>query len=114
MSQQVYLPEQQVQSFSTKVVGVTFGNCQATIQQLSVGAAVTLRREPDNAYDPNAIRVERGDGSQIGYIPKELAANLARAWDVQEITTIPATVTTLTGGYSQWSSRGLRIQFNRI
>jgi SWI/SNF-related matrix-associated actin-dependent regulator of chromatin subfamily A3 len=109
MSQQV-VP----QSISTKVVSVTFGNRQATIQQLAVGEAVVLQREPYNTYDPNAICVERGDGSQIGYIPKELAAQLARKWDVQGITSVPATVTALTGGYSHWASRGVQIKFSRI
>jgi hypothetical protein len=114
MSQQVYSLEHQYPVISTKVVGVTFGSRQATIQQLSVGAAVCLRREPDNAYDPNAIRVEHTDGAQIGYIPKELAAQLAYQWDMQGITTVTATVTALTGGYSQWTSRGVRIKFSRI
>ena len=107
MSQQVVS-----QSISTKVVGVTFGNRQATIQQLSVGTAVTLRREPDNAYDPNAIRVERSDGAQIGYIPRALAATLTHVWQTQGISTISATVTAITGGHARWTTRGVRIQFN--
>lgn len=102
------------QPINTKVVGVTFGSRQATIQQLSVGAAVTLRREPDNASDPHAIRVERSDGAQIGYIPRDLAAQLTHVWNVQKISTIAATVIALTGGHSRWPTRGVRVQFDSI
>ena len=69
MFQQVLSPEQQAQTISTKVVGGTFGNRQATIQQFSVGAAMTLQQEPDNPYDANAIRVEWSDGAQVRDIP---------------------------------------------
>ena len=31
-----------------------------------------LVKEPSNVYDPNAIRVQKLDGTQLGYIPKEL------------------------------------------
>jgi hypothetical protein len=42
---------------------------------------LTLRRESDNPYDPNAIRVDARKlgnmSAQIGYLPKELAQLLA-------------------------------------
>jgi hypothetical protein len=40
----------------------------------------TLRREPTNAYDPNAIRVEV-NGELVGRITKELAVELAPRMD---------------------------------
>lgn len=46
------------------------------------GAALELRRDPDNAHDPNAIQVHPGDrGDQVGWVPRELAAELAPELD---------------------------------
>ena len=53
---------------TAKVVGVTFEGRQATVAQLEEMEELVLRREPDNPYDFNAIRVERLNGAQIGYI----------------------------------------------
>jgi hypothetical protein len=39
-------------------------------------AALALRRDPDNPHDPNAIQVHAG-GAQIGWVPAEIAAELA-------------------------------------
>ncbi|MDQ3741273.1 MAG: HIRAN domain-containing protein, partial [Actinomycetota bacterium] len=59
------------------------------------GEAVLLRRDPTNEHDPNAIAVEvaeraapaEGDGAeerQLGFIPRELAAELAPRLDANE------------------------------
>ena len=44
----------------------------------SVGERVFLRREPSNQYDRNAIKVENVMGAQIGHIPRNVAADLAK------------------------------------
>lgn len=44
------------------------------------GRAVALRRDPDNPHDPNAIAVLAA-GEQLGWVPRELAAELAPALD---------------------------------
>jgi hypothetical protein len=36
---------------------------------MRVGDALTLRREPDNRYDANAVRVE-WKGEMLGYVPR--------------------------------------------
>jgi hypothetical protein len=41
------------------------------------GSALVLRRDPANAHDPNAIAVDTGAGEQLGWVPRELAAELA-------------------------------------
>jgi hypothetical protein len=43
------------------------------------GRPLTLRRDTDNPHDPNAIAVHAvGDGGQqVGWVPRELAAELA-------------------------------------
>jgi hypothetical protein len=40
------------------------------------GSPLTLRRDLDNPHDPNAIAVDAG-GEQVGWVPRELAAELA-------------------------------------
>ncbi len=44
------------------------------------GRPLALRRDPANEYDPNAIAV-LADGEQLGWVPRELAAELAPAVD---------------------------------
>jgi hypothetical protein len=46
------------------------------------GRPLTLRREPDNPHDPHAISVgDAGGERQAGWVPRELAADLAPAMD---------------------------------
>jgi hypothetical protein len=65
---------------TTKVVGVTFSNRdrnrQEIIARLQMGDRVWLEMEPDNRYDPNAIKVCCSNGEQIGYINRHLAASI--------------------------------------
>lgn len=42
----------------------------------ALGEALILRRDPANPHDPNAIEVLAG-GQQIGWVPRELAVELA-------------------------------------
>jgi hypothetical protein len=44
------------------------------------GSPLELRRDPGNEHDPNAIAVHAG-GSQVGWVPRELAAELAPELD---------------------------------
>jgi hypothetical protein len=47
------------------------------------GAPLALRRDPANEHDPNAIQVWAGD-VQIGWVPREIAAELAPRLDAGE------------------------------
>src|SRR5579872_3550798 len=58
--------------FNTKVVGVTFEGRQDIAAGLEAGAALELRRDGANLYDPNAIAVYSG-ALQIGYLKRDLA-----------------------------------------
>ncbi|EAW12569.1 DEAD/DEAH box helicase [Aspergillus clavatus NRRL 1] len=60
----------------TKIVGVRYYNGYAT-----VGEHVTLARQADNPYDSNAIRVMNVMGNQIGHLPRDVAARLAKYMD---------------------------------
>ncbi|KAK8177376.1 SNF2 family N-terminal domain-containing protein [Phyllosticta citrichinensis] len=77
-------PRHTVQSLSfahpgvlpTKIVGLRYHTGSATI-----GEMIMLRREPQNKFDTNAIKVLNVYGQQIGHLPRVLAAKLARHMD---------------------------------
>jgi hypothetical protein len=51
-------------------------------EAVAPGARLVLRRDPDNPHDPNAIQVHPSDGGdQVGWVPRELAAELAPGLD---------------------------------
>ena len=70
-------------SKTTKLVGVSFGDAQKNIKQFGCKDIMTyaLIREPDNAYDPNAIQVSLFGIWFMGYVPKQIAKNLAPLMD---------------------------------
>lgn len=81
-----------------KVVGVTFKNDDGSsradkifeMSQHKESVVIQLEREPQNAYDPNAIKV-LADGKQIGYIGKDFSGILAPMMD-NEFRTFSAIV----------------------
>jgi hypothetical protein len=48
------------------------------------GDPLELRRDPDNEHDPNAIAVHARDGEQLGWVPRELAVEVAPRIDAGE------------------------------
>jgi single-stranded-DNA-specific exonuclease len=95
----------------TRVAGVTFNGRQAVVARLTMGEEILLKREPTNPYDFNAIRVERNDGQQIGYLNRYLAATLAPFFDACR-QPVPACIQCLTGNLRQGYSLGVVITFN--
>lgn len=74
-----------IKNVKLKVVGVTFTNEDGTnrqeiIKQLGLNDIVTLRREPTNKYDTNAIAVFTEKG-QAGYLAKDYSNILAPMMD---------------------------------
>lgn len=61
------------------VVGIKFH--RGHLNGIALGERTRLVREPANAYDPNAIRVNLQNGETLGYLTKEFAAVLARQMD---------------------------------
>jgi hypothetical protein len=49
--------------------------------EVSPGCALTLRRDPGNEHDPHAIAVLASGGAQVGWVPRELAADVAADLD---------------------------------
>lgn len=54
---------------------------QALKAGLQSGAMLTLRREPENPHDGNAIAVHGPDGTRLGYVPLHANEDLAEAMD---------------------------------
>jgi hypothetical protein len=48
---------------------------------VAAGQSLALRRDPANAHDPNAIAVLTSGGEQVGWVPRELAAQIAPELD---------------------------------
>ncbi len=71
--------------YDTKVVGVSKDNQDGSSRQEIIRNEVeeedklSLEAEPDNAFDPNAIKVLSKKGNQIGYLNKEMAETILPA-----------------------------------
>ena len=59
------------------LAGFQYHAGKALWPRMRVGDALTLIREPDNAYDAKAVRVE-WQGHKIGYVPRRENADVAR------------------------------------
>lgn len=62
----------------TKIVGVSFDDRQEVLKRMKVGDVVYMTKEPDNAYDANAIAVLNENGERLGYVPRDNARVLTR------------------------------------
>ncbi|MEQ8629545.1 HIRAN domain-containing protein [Ekhidna sp.] len=75
--------------YETKVVGVSLNNADGSSRQEIIKREVEeedklkLASEPDNPYDPNAVKVLSTHGNQIGYLNKEMAETIKPAIDNQ-------------------------------
>jgi len=87
-----YIPKE----ICAKIVGVTVENRQSTVEKLKVGEIVVLIREPNNQYDKDAIAVYNESSEMLGYIPKDIESDLAKAMD--EGTGYEASVRSKSGG----------------
>src|SRR2546425_986458 len=69
--------------FNFMVAGVAHEGRDALIRaNLRVDETVYLAREPHNQYDRNAVIIRLASGLEIGYVPREHAADLAPLLDV--------------------------------
>ena len=60
-----------------RVVGVAYGNRQELWKRVTKGDHLRIVPEADNPYDANALAVMNLDGQNLGYINREVAAELA-------------------------------------
>jgi hypothetical protein len=80
-----------------RLTGVSYGNRQEVIGQMSIKDKIHLLRDAGNVYDRNAVAVcLTKNGKQIGYLPRQIAADLAPRMDKGEI--FPAEVKSISDG----------------
>ncbi len=99
----------------TKTAGVTRGNRQTLLYRLTRYSAdlisVTLRREPENAADKNAVQViaaVKGKGSAVmGYLNRQLAEAIAPLLDKGK--QVLAKFEAVTGGAEYYLNYGLNV-----
>ena len=101
-----------ISTIRTKITGVTFKSRfgeprQELVTRCSAGEQLTLIRQPDNPYDPNAIMICRFD--DLGFLSKDIAADLAPLMDAG-VVSVTATILDLTGGTQEKESTGLNIE----
>ncbi len=103
-------------SMTIRAAGTTFGNRQECLNFLKQfrqnDLSVTLEREPDNEYDNNAIQIvvhilSLSKRTVIGYVPKELARELAKVIDMG--IQVKASLMQIIGGYSYKETLGALI-----
>ena len=67
------------------VAGAGLHHADALVaENVGPGRPLALRRDPDNPHDPSAIAVDAPGGAQVGWVPREIAAELAPALDAGE------------------------------
>jgi len=65
---------------SSPLAGFRYYDAGALWDEMKVGDALELVREPDNPHDANAVRVE-WRGYRLGYVPRRENADVARQID---------------------------------
>ena len=99
----------------TKVVGVTKTNekgeyIQTLLRQISSNAILTFKPEPNNPYDPNAIRVY-ANNNHIGYLNKELAGNISYFLKNNPEFVLVGTIAEITGSGNKNKGCNIKIMF---
>jgi len=89
---------------SSPLAGFRYYDAKALWDEMQVGDALTLVREPANPHDANAVRVE-WRGHLLGYVPRRENADVARQLD--HGTTLRARISRL----QQSRSPSKRIEF---
>jgi hypothetical protein len=77
------------------------------LRDLKPGDRLELVREPDNPYDPNAVRVE-WRGVKLGYVPRRDNAAVARQMDHG------ATLEARLAGLRENRNRSVRLEFEVV
>jgi hypothetical protein len=91
---------------NSPLAGAQYYATQAQWQNMRVGDALNLVREPDNPHDANAIRVE-WQGLKLGYLPR--AENAAVASEMDRGGRVQARIAHLRQERNPWKRVGIDI-----
>jgi hypothetical protein len=64
----------------THVAGALHRPAALTSGDAAPGRPLTLRPEPDNPHDPNAVAVLLASGEPVGYVPRDVAPRVDATW----------------------------------
>ena len=67
--------------FTIQVAGVFYALGDPPRLGIQAGDQLTLRRDPANQYDGNAVGLYASCGTRVGYLPRAIAADLAQFLD---------------------------------
>ena len=71
-------------TLTINVAGVSFRLDQFTAAQVAIRDDVTFEPEPENKYDPNAVKVLKGT-HHLGYVPRDKAVQFLNLIDDKSI-----------------------------
>ena len=54
------------------------------IKDLEVGNTLDLVKDPENKFDPNAVRIEH-EGNMLGFVPMKFSSEVVGILDVAEV-----------------------------
>lgn len=100
----------------TRAMGVYYRRRDGAEFTVRVGDALEARRDPTNPYDCNAIGLHAQDGERIGWVPRDLAANLAPFVDAGRLLSVRVTrvdgtdvsIDLLGGAVEAWHEEDIR------
>ena len=64
----------------THVAGAVHRKPALDSDEAAPGSPLTLRPEPDNPHDPNAVAVLLASGEPVGYVPRDVAPRIDASW----------------------------------
>lgn len=88
------------------VAGVQFRPSKGIVEGLTQGTELYLEPEPENKFDPNAIKVMFGH-EHLGYIPAKFAAEIGAAMEIHD--DLHCILTTYEPKSKPWERLGLTI-----
>lgn len=99
----------------SKIVGVS--NYTDVVATLKAGDELAIEHEPDNAYDPNAMKVMDADNRTVGYLPKETAKRViekdsARLF-LATVDTVNVHEEVVVGGFVTFETEAGYIEYDR-
>jgi hypothetical protein len=90
-------------SRSFYIAGVQFRpqSSQNLIKELEEGDELTLKLEPTNQYDPNAVMIVSGD-EHLGYVPKKFSAEISAMIEVDGPDSVQCVVIKVDPNGKKW------------
>ena len=95
----MYTPSRRMLSFYIR--GFQYWDGALVLKKLKPGKKLALVAEPDNPYDPNAVRIERR-GTKLGYVPRKSNEAVARLLAFGHGDALECRVLSVDRGASPW------------